>query len=501
MRLASLVILLLLAGTILIACTGGPGSGCPAAVSDGLGLAVDRRPDHPLIADATVQLAQAAPVYIEYGNDQARWLRTPTTATDTSHRLPILRLRPNTTYQVRAFAMDAAGCMHRAAQAEFATGELPRLFRKMSVTMAGSPSSPLTITDLKLRDNDQAEIEELRVLVAFDQEGQVVWYHPISPQPARGSHTDSVMGLLQLDSGNLLYLVEYFGVEEIAPDGRLVKRIGMEDARPHHDLLDLHDGRVLILGADHRVIDDTRNGGRPDQKVRGDALWLLDLESGDKQQVWSVFEALDPTERGPRPPEYRPLEDRESPDVFDWTHSNSVAMGARGNLLISIRWLDQIISLSPDFKTVEWKLGGPGSSFTFPDASDRFYAQHSASEAANGNILLFDNGYGRPDGDYSRALELKLDFATMAAGKAWEYRHQPEAYSSRISNAVRLPSGNTLVNFGFPAEPDDPVVVVEARPDGTAASTLATRLKGGRRTSTYRAYSLDSLGGERPVPR
>jgi len=144
---------------------------------------------------------------------------------------------------------------------------------------------------------------------------------------------------------------------------------------------------------------------------------------------------------------------------------------------------------------VEWRLGGPGSTFAFPDPTDRFYGQHSASELPNGHMLLFDNGNYRPECQYSRALELALDFSTMTARKVWQYRHAPDFFSAAASNATRLANGNTLVNFAFPESPDDPVGVSEARADGTPAWEVALRLKGQRATS-YRAYALDSLNGE-----
>ena len=83
-------------------------------------------------------------------------------------------------------------------------------------------------------------------------------------------------------------------------------------------------------------------------------------------------------------------------------------MGRRGKY--SFRHADQVISLSPDFKTIEWRLGGPGSSFSFPDPSDVFHGQHGVLELPNGHLTMFDNGNYRPEGEYSRALELELDF-------------------------------------------------------------------------------------------
>jgi hypothetical protein len=67
----------------------------------------------------------------------------------------------------------------------------------------------------------------------------------------------------------------------------------------------------------------------------------------------------------------------------------------------------------------------------------------------NGNLILFDNGSGRPKeegGQYSRALELALDWNTMTATKLWEYRHQVGGsagspvykYADKVGSAQRL---------------------------------------------------------------
>jgi hypothetical protein len=492
-RLA-IVLIVLLTGVAAAVSTATKPQGCPpVAVSDTLRLAVGRREDNALIGDATIQLAEPAPIYIEYGNDKVDWLRTQTTEPGQVHQLPILRLRPATTYQVHAFAVSSSGCPYAGARAEFTSGDLPPQFRKLSVETSGRPSFPLTITDVRLMEGDSRGLNEVRGYVAFDEMGYPVWYYRLSQQTLRASRTSRLSNLVQMASGNLIYLVNNFGIEEITADGRLVRRVRIPDAHPHHEVLPLDETRMLVLGYEERVIDYPSERGRRSQRVRGDTLVVVDLDNGTQQRVWTAFDALDPTE----PPRRSRGPDDEEDDVFDWTHSNSLHVGPRGNILMSVRWLDQVISLSPDFQAIEWKLGGSrdGGHFAFLDPADRFYGQHTASQLPNGHILLFDNGDQRPDGDYSRALELELDFETMVARKAWEYRHQPDLHSVQISSVARLPSGNTLVHFGFPADADGPVVTVEARPDGTAASTLAMRIEG-QRTTSYRAYPLWSLAGE-----
>src|SRR5438093_13371395 len=82
----------------------------PAVISDGIRLTVEARANNALIADASVELSNAAPVYLEYGNTDLGWLRTPTTAAGTVYHLPIVRSRPQTAYQVRAYALERSGC-------------------------------------------------------------------------------------------------------------------------------------------------------------------------------------------------------------------------------------------------------------------------------------------------------------------------------------------------------------------------------------------------------
>lgn len=478
----------LLASALCVVVLAGPAGaqqGCPAPrVSETLRLSVMLRENNALIADATVELAQAAPVYLEYGNSQLGWLRTPTSASGILHQLPLLRLRAATAYQVRAFALDASGCTSAAAAADFTSGELPEQLRSFEIEASGQATFPLAVMDFRPPGSDQMW------MVAVDQDAQVVWYYPV---PSRIDTADSTITIVKLTNGNWLYLARSYGFEEITPDGRWERRFPLSKLggmRPHHDIFQLPDGRILFIAYENRRLDDTGNGGPPDRRVRGDSVNLFDPESGSVHRVWAAFDALDPSNR---PANW--LNKIEEGGYEDWTHMNSVQLGPSGNIIVSIRNLDQVIALSPDFTTVQWKLGGLDSSFSFPDESDRFWAQHSVTELPGNRVLVFDNGTFRPEGDYSRALELELDFSTMTARKVWEYRHEPDIFSDRKCNTVRMPNGNTLVNFGYRRDPQEPIMLVEARPDGTAAWQMSQRLPG-TRTTRYRAYPFETLGGE-----
>ena len=120
-----------------------------------------------------------------------------------------------------------------------------------------------------------------------------------------------------------------------------------------------------------------------------------------------------------------------------WTNGNGVCETASGNLLLSFRNISTVIEIERANGAIVWKLGAP------PLAG-----QHAPVELTNGNILLFDNGPIRADESepYSRVIE--VDRATKEI--VWQYHEHPVDYffSARISNAQRLPNGNTLINEG-----------------------------------------------------
>jgi hypothetical protein len=469
--------------------------GCAPSVSDSVRLTVQPRQDNALVLDAAVELREAAPVYVEYGSPQTGWLRTATSEAATRHSLPLIRLRPETAYQARAFALDRSGCPALAATTEATSGPLPRDLKRFSVqTASGTTSFPLAMMDWRAAGGGSGPRDAWLVILAGDQ---IVWYYPVNPEAVRAAEGRGENASIRLRNGNFLQELRDFGVEEITPDARSVAVVDLKKHKIHHDLVQVADGRIMFIGAENRVIDDRCNGGPPDFLVRGDTLSVLDLQSRSVERLWSAFDALDPCIRAPE------WKGQKDDNAEDWTHINTISFGSRGNVLLSVRRLSQILSLTPDLKRIEWRLGGPGGDFAFPDPSDRFYGQHTVYEVAENRLLMLDNGSFRPaaeGGEYSRALELELDLATKTARKVWEFRPGVDIYADRVSSALRLANGNTLVNFGFRARdnPGDPIVAYDARPDGSAGWEQTVSLPG-QRVSRYRVYGLETIGGEQPV--
>ena len=421
-----------------------------------------------LIAEVRVTLDRAARVFVEYDNLQAGRYRTPLSEPGAAHVIPLVRLRPETTYDYTIFVVDGSAADGADAAAgpggRFTTGALPRRLAAISMQVRGRSSQPLILSGYRRGDGHWH-------FVFWDEVGGTVWYYVTEklhlPSP-----------IAQLPDGNFVYL-DHERITEITPLGEIVTRIehGGAVGFPHHEVTLLADGRVIYPSREFVVIDDSANGGPEEATFGIDTLRVWDRASGRFAQVWDSTEAWDLSD----PAQRLPLrgEDR---GWFDWTHLNSVSIGPRGNLVLSFRERDQVVSLSADLRAIEWQLHGPDSDFRFPNPADRFYGQHTAAQLDNGNLLLFDNGRGRPDaegGAYSRALELRLDEAAGTAVKVWEYRPTPDIYSVGQSSAYRLSNGNTLINFGVRTATRTldtlPLTVVEVDAAGNEVFRVVTR--------------------------
>jgi hypothetical protein len=284
-------------------------------------------------------------------------------------------------------------------------------------------------------------------------------------------------------------------------------------------------GTILHLG---KVVKDPFfEAGLAPQGTRlqlGTTIRRWDPSMGKDTVVWDPFDFLDPlTERtdasnsdpGINSNSQSPMPCAgNSLTVEEWTHSNSLQVAPTGEIVHSIRHLDTVIAISPQFDGIAWRIGRIHSDFAFPNPNDRFYHQHFARLLDNGNLLLFDNGNGRPaneGGSYSRALELALDWSSMSATKVWQYRHQVlnsdgsagHKYSDAVGMAERLDDGNTLVLFGRDFDPGAmrvrtpqtfTLVEADTNPDAAPLAVLDMQLPG--EPLVYRAVPLKTLFGE-----
>lgn len=238
----------------------------------------------------------------------------------------------------------------------------------------------------------------------------------------------------QVPNDTFLGKQPYMGgsVMEVDWNGKVLWELKRPDH--HHDARLLKNGNIIMLCGAELPADVAAHvrGGRPGSEIEGGKMWgdfiVEATTDGKVVWEWKAWEHLDPDAD-----RLTAVQD----DRQEWTHANSVWEEADGSLLVSFRNISTVIRIERPSGRIVWKLGAPPLS-----------GQHAPYRLVNGNILLFDNGPHRLDESYPFSRVVEINPQTKAI--AWKYQ-EPRSfnfYSPRISNAQRLPNGNTLINEG-----------------------------------------------------
>jgi hypothetical protein len=403
--------------------------------------------DAPLTRTVRVRFRTPTPVEIEYwALDGPRFVVSSAPALD--HAIPLVRLRPDRLYQFEVRETGTRGT--------FRTAPLPADLAAVTFTASGAPTTPLALVHL-FRDDG------FKGYVIVDAQGVVVWFWRTRDYP---------FGAARRANGNFVFMDKGRGIVEVQPTGSAVRELLQQDAERemHHDVITTPTDTVLYLAFD----TETFAGAR----VKGEAIWEWNPDTGEHVRRWRSWDHLTPAlDRGPR-------------FGGEWMHANALSVGPRGNTLVSVHYFNQIVSLSPDWRSIEWRLGGVRSTMAVP-AGEEFSGQHTAHEVEPGRVLLFDNGRDR--GARSRAVEFRLDGAS--ASKVWEWSPPRPNYASAVSSARRLTNGNTLVSFGMSEGRNGssgPTEAYEVSPGGNVVWHLTVS----GTTTMFRVEPITSIAGE-----
>ncbi|MEW6073723.1 MAG: aryl-sulfate sulfotransferase [Planctomycetota bacterium] len=167
----------------------------------------------------------------------------------------------------------------------------------------------------------------------------------------------------------------------------------------------------------------------------------------------------------------------------DWNHTNSVRYNATLDLIVlSVHSFSEIWVIDHGTTREEaaghqggrrghggdllYRWGNPKAWGAGSIENRRLFAQHDARWVQDGDggwsVLVFNNGPGRPDGEYSSVDQIRLPFDPeggfrRADGEAfgppvasWTYTAPKRGlfFASHISGAERLANGNTLIASG-----------------------------------------------------
>jgi hypothetical protein len=467
-------------------------------------------------------------------------------------RITVGRLRASKLYTYTVRGIDRFGAPAGAASGNFSTGALPAALAANTYKLEGRISSSVVVF-ATLETNFKGYIG---MDLHSPDAPQIVWYYSNAPSGASGAmQVDQINSIIQDSHGNFIFADTGSGppplaadafYRKITPDGTILSEspVVCQLNRPAgpvgpgwiwaygndslEQLLPGIDGnRETVVHLVQIVKDPFADSGLASPGARlqtgiGIARWTPG--TGKDELLWDPFNFLNPltdrTDTGSSDPGANSSTASPVPcagasvQAEEWMHSNSLQFTPTGEFLMSVRMLDTIVAISPRFDRISWRLGRFGSDFSFPEPEDRFYHEHFVRMLENGNILMLDNGNGRPaseGGLYSRALELALDWNTMTASKVWEYRHvigdnggsPVYKYADKVGIAQRLENGNTLVLFGADIDPNtlaakspQTFTLVEADHAASAnvLAVLDIQMPGGNQI--YRALPVDSLFGE-----
>lgn len=312
------------------------------------------------------------------------------------------------------------------------------------------------------------------------------------------------------------------------------------DRLQHHDIEPLANGNVLLVAWERKSFDEAIDAGRRPDRLGQAGLWpdaVFEVRprrpmAGEVVWEWHLWDHLiqdhDPRRRNygrvADHPELvdvngngraEPLTDEQLqrlralgyigggtsvPDRdADFTHVNSIAYDPRlDQIALSVFGYNEIWIIDHGTTTREaaghgggrsgrggdllYRWGNPRTYRRGTVAQQRLFGQHDArwvpaGRPGGGNLMVFDNGIGRPAGRYSSVIEIvpPVDaqgrYTLGADGRygppepAWEYPGPDGSpfFADFVSGAQRLPGGTTLICSGpqgrfFEVLPDGSIV-------------------------------------------
>ncbi|KAJ5775097.1 uncharacterized protein N7511_000108 [Penicillium nucicola] len=224
------------------------------------------------------------------------------------------------------------------------------------------------------------------------------------------------------------------------------------------------DGTAVFIVYETRPADLRIVGGPENGWIFDGVFQEVDIETNELLFQWRASEhfSLDDGYRGTEG-------NGDSQDApWDFFHMNSIDKDARGNFLISSRYMSCLTYIDGKTGAVIWRLGGKYNSFA--DLSDGAatnisWQHHARFQEDNADIdpesedhpkraiTIFDNssrGEGAPE-NRSRGLFIDIDEKKLTARVRHEYWNPLPISSQSQGSTQLLDNGNVLVGYGHNA--------------------------------------------------
>ena len=265
-----------------------------------------------------------------------------------------------------------------------------------------------------------------------------------------------------------------------------------ENYIPHHDIEYMPNGNILMIVWERKTQTEATDAGRDPSLLSDGELWpdeIIEVQptgssGGNIVWEWHTWDHLvqdyDVSKENygvvADHPEKININFVHRQPGKDWTHTNSVDYNEDlDQILLTVHNFSEIWIIDHNTTTAEaagekgdllYRWGNP-QTYDQGTANDQMlFVPHDAEWIASGlpgenDILIFNNGQGRSDGDYSSVDQItppvdqngnytKTGNTYGPAALTWTYQGNPKTdfYADHISGAQRLPDGNTLICNG-----------------------------------------------------
>ncbi|PHS37001.1 MAG: hypothetical protein COA91_11150 [Robiginitomaculum sp.] len=451
-------------------------------------------PRVPLAAVLTFSARQPVNVRVTISDGKRQQVIEFDTTHDPSLGLPLVGMRAGREHKIVVEIQSVDGeKMNRSAEITYVTPPLPAMGKKFP-TIDVKTSKPaemepgITLLSVRRRGFGRAIwmsktqlkfSREFSLLLALDNEGEVIWYYESDARIAGVDHLENGNILFQLGDYRTV-IIDVLGnkVQEWYAEKRPYGKPENVNAIPikgiqtlHHQPHQMPNGHFLSFAANARVIENyytsetDPNAPRATQTVMGDTIIEFD-KNGNIIWSWNAFDYLDTSRIG-----YNTLDaywpTRGFPNHLDWTHANGVTYDEkRDAILISLRVQDAIISIDRETKEINWILGVHSDwrddlkSKLLTPIGDNFrwpYHGHNPRVTKQDTIVIYDNGilqarpfddFLPPDKTFSRGVEFDIDETAMTIRQLWASDHKltPDTCNGwAMGDAHRLPITDNML--------------------------------------------------------
>ncbi len=357
------------------------------------------------VATVTWSTDVASTGHVEFGEGGDLTHTTSTTASGTSHSVPLVGVPGNTEISFKIVTDDGAES-------------------DVQTYTTGAPPNDLPNIEVQGDGHDTfLAIPVLGAAVAamiLDEQGRVVWYR----LDDRGLEVFRVRP--SRDGQGVLYNAG--SVSGDPADDSVMVRVSWDGATEEvtavpalaHDFVELPDGTIGAMAVEYRDFEGV--------DLRGDKIVEI-APDGTQTDFWSAWDCFDPA-----------VHQHVDMYTVGWTFSNALDYDEEAEAYYQgMRNFSGITKIDRATGDCLWTFGGVANTFDIDGSS--FLHQHQF-EVRDDSILLFDNDGALSE---SRAMEYSVDFDAGTAEEVWEYTTDPSLFCFVLGDVKRFDDDSTLV--------------------------------------------------------